>query len=90
MNPTEICIGQFKEVLQMKKLLFAPFLAMALILTVITPAVAADISYIGNRNSKIFHSLGCSSLPAEKNQVYFESRNSAIEAGYRGCQKCKP
>lgn len=47
-------------------------------------------NYIGNKNSKIFHKSTCSSLPAEKNRVYFDSVEEAINAGYRACKRCKP
>lgn len=43
---------------------------------------AQEERYIGNRNSKIFHSPDCSHLPAEKNQVVFDTYGEAIEAGY--------
>lgn len=48
------------------------------------------ISYIGNKNSKIFHSPYCKTLPKEKNRTYFKSKEDAIEAGFRGCQNCNP
>ena len=47
-------------------------------------------TYIGNKNSKVFHLPTCSSLPAQKNQVLFNSREEAINAGYRPCQRCNP
>jgi len=48
------------------------------------------MQYIGNINSKVFHLPTCSSLPAERNQIIFSSREEAIEAGYRPCGRCKP
>lgn len=48
------------------------------------------ISYIGNKNSKIFHLTSCSSLPSEKNQVFLSSRDEAINSGYTACKRCKP
>lgn len=47
-------------------------------------------TYIGNRNSHIYHRPDCSGLPAEQNQVYFEHRQAAEEAGYTPCSRCKP
>ena len=47
-------------------------------------------SYIGNINSKKFHKPGCSTLPAERNRVFFDSRESAINAGYTPCGNCQP
>jgi competence protein ComEC len=46
--------------------------------------------YIGNKNSKIFHLASCRTLPAEKNRVYFSTREEAINAGYRPCKNCNP
>lgn len=51
---------------------------------------ANDIKYIGNKNSKVFHLPTCKSLPAEKNKVTFDTRDEAIEAGYKPCGNCKP
>ncbi len=43
---------------------------------------------IGNKNSKVYHDLDCSSLPMEKNRVYFSSSEEAENAGYRKCGRC--
>ena len=40
-------------------------------------------TYVGNRNSQIFHVSTCHSCPAEKNAVYFDSVWDALDAGYR-------
>ena len=47
-------------------------------------------SYIGNVNSKKFHRPSCSTLPAEHNRVYFDSRDEAINAGMVPCKRCNP
>ena len=49
---------------------------------------AEDIVFIGNVNSKKFHSPDCSNLPAEKNRIEFDSYMAAIEAGYEPCGNC--
>lgn len=49
---------------------------------------AEEITFIGNRNSKIFHGSNCASLPSEKNQVPFGSYQEAIDAGYKPCGSC--
>jgi len=55
------------------------------------PAAEAEASvYIGNVNSKIFHTETCPNLPAEKNQVSFQSREEALAQGYQPCGNCKP
>lgn len=46
--------------------------------------------YIGNINSKIFHKSDCSSLPKESNREYLNSKELALELGYRACQRCNP
>ena len=47
-------------------------------------------AYIGNKNTKKFHRPDCSSLPAEKNRVYLDSREEAISEGFNPCQRCNP
>ena len=47
-------------------------------------------SYIGNRNSKILHLPTCRTLPQESNRVYFDSRDEALNQGYRPCNNCNP
>lgn len=49
-----------------------------------------DNVYIGNKNSLKFHRNNCKSLPAVKNQVYFQTRDEAVEKGYSPCSKCQP
>ena len=48
--------------------------------------------YIGNKNSKVFHTPDCSGVSSmnEKNKVTFSSREEAVEAGYTPCSSCKP
>lgn len=46
--------------------------------------------YIGNRNSKKFHLPTCKNLPAEKNRVFFDSRQEAVDAGFDPCGNCHP
>ena len=47
-------------------------------------------TFIGNVNSQIFHRTNGSTLPAPRNQVHFDSRDAAIAAGHRPCQRCRP
>ena len=49
---------------------------------------AADLSYIGNKNSKKLHLSTCSGLPKAENQVTFDSYDEAIAAGYTPCSSC--
>lgn len=54
----------------------------------VEPAETKAETYIGNVNSKKFHAEDCANLPAEKNQVIFDSYEAAIEAGYTPCGSC--
>ena len=54
------------------------------------PSAGSSGSYIGNRNTHKFHRTSCSSLPSEKNRVYFSSRSDAVSSGYAACKRCKP
>ncbi len=53
----------------------------------------AEVTYVGNANSKKFHLPGCGSVDdmAEHNKVYFYgSREEVIEKGYAPCKRCNP
>ena len=54
----------------------------------VEPVETKAETYIGNVNSKKFHTEDCASLPAEKNRVEFDSYEAAIEAGYTPCGSC--
>jgi competence protein ComEC len=47
-----------------------------------------EIQYIGNKNTKVFHSENCGSLPKGENQVFFKSIEEAKKKGYRPHDKC--
>ena len=51
-----------------------------------------DYTYIGNKNSKVFHQSNCGSVTRmkDKNKVPFGSRDAAISAGYDPCDNCTP
>ena len=46
--------------------------------------------YIGNRKSKVFHRPSCPNLPAERNRIRFDSRDGALDAGFKACGNCNP
>ena len=52
-----------------------------------TPAAATTGNFIGNRNSQIFHTLTCGTLPAPQNRIYFQTRQEALDAGHRACSR---
>ena len=45
-------------------------------------------AFIGNRNSLKFHHPDCANLPSERNRVYFDSWQAALDAGYSPCGNC--
>ena len=55
-----------------------------------TGSSATEYSYIGNINSKAYHRINCSSLPLEKNRIYFTTQEEAKAAGYTPCSRCAP
>ena len=56
------------------------------------PSDDVESTYVGNKNSHVFHRATCSSASSmkEKNKVPFSSREEAIEKGYKPCSKCNP
>lgn len=53
---------------------------------------SSQSSYVGNINSKKFHTSDCGSVKNMKdsNKVFFDSRDEAINEGYEGCKNCNP
>lgn len=47
-------------------------------------------NFIGNARSLKFHKPDCKYLPAEKNRVYFQTRDEAVNQGFVPCKVCKP
>lgn len=49
-------------------------------------------AYIGNLRSPKFHEDYCSSVyqMKDRNKVYFDTRDEAINAGYVPCKRCNP
>jgi competence protein ComEC len=52
--------------------------------------IEASKTYIGNKNSKVFHLNICSGLPKLENQIKLSSKSEAENGGYKPCQICKP
>lgn len=46
--------------------------------------------FIGNARSLKFHLPTCRYLPAEKNRIYFKTRDEAVSQGFVPCKVCKP
>ena len=77
------------EAIDMKKF-FSAILTAIIFLTAFQIVFASG--YVGNANSKIFHYAECSSVGRMRaeNRVNFNSRDEAINSGYRPCKKCSP
>lgn len=54
------------------------------------PSGYVSSRYIGNIDTKKFHHSYCSYLPDEDNQIEFDYRDDAIDAGYDPCGHCNP
>ena len=63
--------------------------AVVFVLLIVSLAVAAD-SYHGDVKNKIFHNADCRDFNCKSCVEIFETREDAIEIGYRPCKKCKP
>ena len=52
----------------------------------------AATAYIGNSNSKKFHTPDCSSAKKlkDENKVSFKTRDEAVNEGFKPCSRCKP
>lgn len=50
------------------------------------------VKFIGNKSSKVFHTLDCDSVRTmkEKNKVEFHSVEEAEEKHYKPCSRCNP
>lgn len=51
-----------------------------------------DCEFVGSKNTKVFHTLECGLGKKIKpeNKKEFETRDEAMEEGYRPCKVCKP
>ncbi len=49
-------------------------------------------NFCGNKNSKVYHKSGCTSLSKtkEENKVYFSTKEEYINNGYKPCSRCNP
>ena len=71
----------------MKKILSTILLVCLFTLTAITA-----LAYTGNSNSFKFHSEGCRAEQKIRadHRIHFDTRDEAIDAGYKPCGICKP
>ena len=47
-------------------------------------------TYIGNKNSRVYHLPSCSGLPKESNRIYLNSLEEVHALGLKPCGICKP
>lgn len=52
--------------------------------------IKGDGAFVGNEGSLVFHKLSCKYSKSKKCTVYFDTRDAAIEQGYKPCNICKP
>lgn len=57
-----------------------------------TETIDIESQYIGNKNSKVYHSSDCTAVGkmAEKNKVIFSSAQEAENENYSPCKNCNP
>jgi micrococcal nuclease len=57
-----------------------------------SPDKIVESEYIGNRNSRVFHRPSCDGAVtmSAKNRLPLQSREQAIEEGFKPCLICKP
>lgn len=72
--------------------IYTILLCFSFIFVALPISQATSAPYLGNRDSHKFHLLSCYSGKkiAPANQIYFDTRNQAIEASYVPCKICKP
>ena len=66
-----------------------PILA-GLLLLLATVAAAAQTVYHGNTRTGIFHQQTCRYFNCKQCSAVFNSREAALQAGFRPCKVCKP
>ena len=55
-----------------------------------TVAVAAQAVYRGNVQTGIFHQQSCRYFSCNNCTAVFDSREAALQAGFRPCKVCRP
>ena len=51
-------------------------------------SVIEEKTYVGNKNSKVYHDEKCNSLPVPENRISFKSQKEAENAGYKPHSVC--
>jgi competence protein ComEC len=58
--------------------------------TPVNTATAETASYIGNKNSRVYHLPSCSGLPKASNRIYLNTLEEVHAQGLTPCGICKP
>ena len=53
------------------------------------PVVQAS-KFVGNTESKIFHTQDCNFAQSKKCTEFFATTEDAVQAGYKPCSRCEP
>ena len=55
-------------------------------------ASEAAFPYVGNKSSKVYHRYTCSGVKTmnDKNKIYFDTKEQAVQKGYAPCSLCNP
>ncbi len=46
--------------------------------------------FIGDKSTKVFHTISCEMIPDAEDQVFFGGYEEAVAAGYKACEICNP
>lgn len=57
---------------------------------VIEESVAQELKFVGNTESKIFHTQDCNFAQGKKCTDFFANTQDAVQAGYKPCSRCNP
>lgn len=59
---------------------------------VIEPPAISETTYVGNKNSLVFHKPDCSSVAdmKESNKIFLTTRQTAMDQGFTPCGRCNP
>lgn len=51
-----------------------------------------EVKYCGNKNTKKFHRITCSSVTTiqNDNKIYYKTKDEFLNNGYTACKKCNP
>jgi hypothetical protein len=57
---------------------------------IIEKPVVQETKFVGNTESKIFHTQDCNFAQSKKCTEFFATKEDAVQAGYKPCSRCNP